>query len=629
MGFGRRLQFASVHDAAAPPVSGSWQWHGSALDSTGGNMTTNYDGTTWYTGVDIAGVARLTSLAEGTVVQWQQGRGIKSGNLDVQSGKVAAMTSNGTTAWALGGVAPGGGAIHSRDIAGGGIWQMETANYFGDVSGPIGVGRPTGHRRIYHDTATNAVYVCCQRASDYNGGIARKVGSGSFTDFDAANGFTIGRMYRAVVGSTAGFPDTLYACANSAIGDASSTGYKPCVAIYTSASTSTPHFMRLDTIGTGNPGGLLDAQDMICINENDQDALYVLVGEGDSVNGGLWRCTIQGDPTSSSWQSSPALTWTKLNNSVLAPAHSYRTLTGQRVGSATYIMVGNNPSSGSVPSLSGTIPNQTSKFVAAVYRSLNAHTDTPAWEAITDLANIAPGGSYYPTFGTVDEVWVQLTGSQGASSNKSVLGGSSWNAYDMDIDPANQTIVVAGKSGSWITQNPWAATAASVKWQQFSNSTGGVINTAIYIHPSDNTKWTMTDVDRAGYYNLNGGLGQMHGIEKAFGTTCHANFIRQGGSAPGRWLLGDDTGIIHISDNWTTTTNPNVVPTFVNNTVTGAGALCAVSELTYNAVDYRLALDGSGGLFVKAGSGAWSKAYSFGAVYGSTSTFIVNDGYKD
>jgi hypothetical protein len=51
----------------------TWKWYGSALDSTGANMNAVYDGTAWYTGVDIAGVTRLRP--DGTMPQWQRGRG--------------------------------------------------------------------------------------------------------------------------------------------------------------------------------------------------------------------------------------------------------------------------------------------------------------------------------------------------------------------------------------------------------------------------------------------------------------------------------------------------------------------------------------------------------------------------
>lgn len=610
----------------------SWNWNGSALDSTGGNMNTVYDGTTWYTGVDIAGIARLDSMSSGKLAQWQQGRGItSSGALQGRNGKCAAMTSNGTTAWALTGVDPGGGAIQKRTIASGGIWNIVSTNYYGDVSGPIANGRPTGHRRIYEDTTKNAVYICCQRSSDGNGGIAYSVGGGTFADFDASNGFSIGRMYRAIVGSAVGFSDTIYACADNATGDTASKGNAPAVVLYTKASTGSPSYLRLDNLGTNNPGGLSGAQSMLCMNESGKDALYIVAGESDTINGGLWRCTITGDPTTGSWQSSPQVAWVKLNGGVLAASHQYRSLTGQRVGNATYIMVGNNPAGGgTAPSLSGSIPNAGSNYNASLYRALDAHTNTPTWEAITNTSNISPGGTYNPTFGTANETWVQLTGAQAVNSNKCVLGGSSWNTYDMDIDPLHGVIVAAGKSGSWITQNPWVGNAANVTWQQFSNSTGGVINTAICIHPSGNLKWTMTDVDRAGYYNLDGGAGQMHGIESAFGTTCHANFIVQAGSNPGRWLLGDDAHIIHASDNWYSTINPNTAPTFTSDAVsTATGALDAVAEITYGGSTYRIAVDdGQNALHLKINNGSWSNKYSFGAG-GHQATIIANDGYKD
>lgn len=609
---------------------GTWKWHGSALDSTGGNMNCCYDGTTWFTAVDIGGVARLNP-ATGELPQWQQGRGRLGTNLNAQSGKCASMTSDGVTAWSLGGVMPGGGAIQSRDIAGGGIWQNETTDYAGDVSGAIADGlRPTGHRRILNDTDKGAVYVCAQRTSDSRGGIARKVGAGAFADFDPANGHTIGRMWRSLVKSAVGRSDVIYGCANHDTGDGTAVGNKPCVAVYTNASTGSPGFKRLDNIGTGNPGGLLDPNDMICINEGGSDVLYVIVGEADTSNGGVWRCKITGDPTSPGWQTTPTLVWTELNGATLAAAHQYRVITGQRVGSATYLMVGNNPAGGgTAPALSGTFPIAGGKFVGAVYRTLDGHTATPTWEAVCDAANVAPGGAYLPVFGTVDETWVQLTGAQSNSSNKCAIGGSSWGPYDVDIDPANQHVVFAGKSGSWISQNPWAAPASNVRWRSFSNSTGGIINHQIMVHPTDNLKWTMTDTDRSGYYNLVGGLGQMHGIQANISGSSKSNWINQEGANAGRWLLGSDAGVIRVCDNWATTTDPDVAPTFTNDNVTGfSGELNAVAEWAYGGTTYRVAVGSSGHIYVKSGA-TWADSANLGSFYGKDCTIIANQGSMD
>jgi len=619
-------------------------------------MNVAYDGTDWFTGVDIAGVTKLTSMQDGKLPQWQQGRGVDaSGNLSNALAKTAAMNSNGSVAWSLsGGKLPGNGGIggiHKRIKGPGNRWQLITQNYTGTPEGTIGDGlRPVGHRRIYHDTATNAVYVCCQRVSndpgsafDYNGGIARSVGGGPFTDFKPANGFTIGRMYRAVIGSAVGYSDLIYACADNQTGNGSTVGNKPCVALYSNASGNAT-FVQLDTIGTGNPGGLSDCKTMMCINEGGNDSLYVVVGEGDATNGGLWRCTINGDPTTAGWQSSPSLTWTKLNNGTLAAGHQYRTIAGKRVGNATYIMVGNTPSGtgSTTPQLSGSIPGTSTvtKYEAAIYRSLNAHTNTPTWTPVTNDTNISPAGVFNPMFGSNNETWTLLTQASDDSSIKCALGGPQWVSYDMDADPVNDVVVVAGKSGSWITQNPWAANNASVKWQPFSNQTGGVINTSVWTHPFDNKKWTMSDVDRGGYFNIDGAAGQMHGIERYNGTRAHSNYIRQGGDYPGLWLLGNDNNTILCSMDWATTTDLNVLPTITNDSVTTAtlGILVAVAEFTYAGNQYRLAVDtGQNSLHLKVRTGAWNagynnstwtKVYNFGTV-NSTSSIICNDGFKD
>lgn len=624
----------------------SWKWYGSALDSTGGNMCVTYDGADWFATVDIAGVAKLNTTTK-HLDMWQQGRPRKSGTiLEPQLGKGAAVWSNGTTVWSLAGTATAasqGGGVHKRNKSTG-IWQLLTENYYGDVEGTIGqVRRPVGHRRIYQFGTSGAVFIASQRVSDNNGGIARSLDGATFHDFHPASGFTIGRMVRAIVGSENSFSNVLYICSDNSKGDGSSTGFQPCVGLYTNAAATDPttaNFLRLDTIGTGNPGGLTDPLTLMCINEGGNDVLYVVVGENDAANGGIWRCVINGDPSSSGWQSSPSLTWTKINGGTLQASHGYRTIIGQRVGSQTYLMVGNAPSVGDSPDIAGPdIPHTTTPYRANIYRTLNGHTANPTWQAISAESNLAPGGVYYPVYGTVDEIWVMLTGTQSANTNKSCLGGSGWLPYDMDIDPVTNTIMFAGKAGSWICENPWASTASTVKWQVASNSTGGVLNDHIYSHPSDNKKWVMTDHDRYGYYHLNGGDGQMHGIENAFSDMrSFACYVRQGGSAAGRWLAAGEDGRIRVSDNWHTTTNPDTLPSFTvddtPNTSASQGTTAlihAVAEFGYSGTDYRIAFNDGGEVMVRSlPSGSWSTPYTV-PLSGSkkTATFIVNEGSKD
>ena len=108
-------------------------------------MNTVYDGSAWYTGVDIAGVTRLQP--DGSMPQWQRGRGFSAGDVpQAYLIKCAAMNSDGNTAWIITGTDNGGGI--QRRILSGGAWQLMTTAYRGDVSATIGVGRITGHRRI-------------------------------------------------------------------------------------------------------------------------------------------------------------------------------------------------------------------------------------------------------------------------------------------------------------------------------------------------------------------------------------------------------------------------------------------------------------------------------------------------
>lgn len=604
-----------------------WRWHGSALDSTGGNMNTVYDGSAWYTGVDIAGVTRLQP--DGSMPQWQRGRGFSAGDVpQAYLIKCAAMNSDGSTAWVITGTDNGGGI--QRRILSGGAWQLMTAAYRGDVSATIGVGRITGHRRIL-DLGGGTVFFSCQRDSDNRGGIIMTTDNGnSFTEFDTTNGFAIGRVFSALVASKAGYSDMFYVSAESPEVAMTPANSNPCVGVYTNI-LGTPQFQRIDTFGSGAPsGGFADVRTMICINEGGKDALYVLVGMADTTDGGLWRCTINTNPNS--WAGTPNVTWTKLNNGVLAAAHKYRTLTGRRIGGTTQIVVSSATTSGTGhASLGGSVPGAGTTFQACVYRSLDAHTAAPTWDAISGPSNLLDGGTILkPTYGTVSERWVMSTSPQGLETNKCILGSDSWIPYDMDIDSSSGTVVVAGKSGSWISENPWTATASAVAWKNFSNSTGGVLNSQVAIHPVDNLKWTMNDVDRSGYYNLDGGAGQMQGIEDSTlnSEQCHANYIRQGGSAPGRWIIGSTTGKYGYSDDWVSKT-PNQLPAFTTVSIPGCGDIVAVAEFTYSSIDYSLALDVAGKLFLKVGAGAWTQKYTFATPSGEAATIIGNDGFKD
>lgn len=604
----------------------SWKWYGSALDSTGGNMNVVHDGTVWYTGVDIAGVTRMQP--DGTMPQWQRGRGYNASDVPQPFLiKCAAMNSDGTTAWLLTGTDNGGG-IYKRSIASG-AWTLMTQEYRGDTEGAIGTGRIVGHRRILN-LGVNGVFIAAQRDSDNKGGIIRTVNGGStFTEFHNASGFTIGRVFSALVASKQGYADMFYACAESPEEAMTPANDNPCVGVYTSVAAS-PSFQRLDTSGGAPAGGFLDARNMLCIDENGKDALYVLVGDADASNGGLWRCTINSDP--GTWGGSPDVTWVKLNNGVLLPAHKYRALSGRRVSGATHIIVSSATTTGSGhASLGGSVPGAGTAFVACVYRALNAHTASPTWEAVSGPSNMLDGGTVLkPTYGTAAERWVMSTSPQGLDTNKSILGSNSWIPYDMDIDEGTGTIVVAGKSGSWISENPWDASAATVAWRNFSNSTGAVLNSHVAIHPTDNLKWAVCDVDRSGYYNLDGGMGQMQGIEDSTlaSDKCHASYIRQGGSAPGRWLLGSIAGKYGYSDNWVSRT-ADQLPLFTTVTIGGCGDIIGVAEFTYSSSDYSLALDATGKLFLKIGVDSWTQKHTFSSPSGNAATIIVNDGHKD
>lgn len=611
------------------PTGSTWVWHGSALDSTGGNMVAKYDtiGQQWYCMVDIAGVTRWDqSLQENR--QWQRGRTLDAGgNFDARLGKGAAISANGTVAWSLAGTDTGsgaGGGVHKRTI-GGGAWQLVTETYYGDVEGTIGLGRrPVGHRRIYQHPNGTAVFIACQSQGQADrGGIARSTDGSTLHDFDPANTFTPGRMFRALVGSENSFTDVLYVCSDSSASESAPGTGGPCVAIYTNILSGGPVFTRIDTVGTGNPGGLTDCMSMICVDEGGSDVLYIVVGENDT-NGGVWRCVITGDPSSGGWIAGAAtLSWTKINGGTLAAGHEYRTITGQRVGAATYLMVGSN---GSPPNAGGTNPVTGTSYKSMIYRTLNGHVANPTWEPVTASSNMSPGNVFRPVYGTANETWVSLTSIQSANTVNSVPGCTGWTPYDMDIDPVNQTVVVAGKAASWICENPWASTAGNVAWQMFSNSSGAVINEHVAIHPSDNLKWTMSDVDRSGYYSWSGGLAQMKGIETPVGGAappCHANYIRQGGSQPGRWLLGDDTGSIRVSDDWDTA----ATPTFTVDS-TGGAALCGVAEVSYGGNDYRLSVHTDGELRVSINGGAWSTKYTFTSGVGPA-TIIANDSASD
>lgn len=604
--------------------SASWKWYGSALDSTGGNMNVVYDGTAWYTGVDIAGVTRMQP--DGTMPQWQKGRGYSaSDNPEEFLIKCAAMNSDGTTAWVITGTDNGGG-IQKRTVASG-SWQLMTTAYRGDVSATIGVGRIVGHRRIL-DLGANGVFFAVQRDSDNKGGIIRTINGGSsFSEFHNASGFTIGRVFSGLIASEQGYSNMFYACAESPEVAMSPANDNPIVGVYTNIN-GTPTFTRIDDAGSGPPsGGIADARTMICIDEGGKDTLYVLVGKADTTNGGLWRCVIQSDPNS--WGATPDVAWTKLNAGVLQASHAYRVLTGRRSGGTTQIVVGSSLTSGSgQASLGGSIPGSGSSFEACVYRSLNAQAASPTWEAVSGPANILDTGELKPMYGTASERWVMSRATQDNNTNNSILGGGGWIPFDMDIDEATGTVVVAGKSGSWISENPWAATASSVAWRAFSNSTGGVLNSHVAIHPTDNLKWTMNDVDRAGYFNLDGASGQMQGIKDINAGQCHANYIRQGGSAPGKWIIGSSTGVYWSSTNWNTTTDPDILPSFAQES-TGGGDLMAVAEITFASVEYKLAVDAGGKLLIKAGAGAWANPYTFPTPSGEAVTVIVNDGHQD
>lgn len=641
--FSRKLQL-SVQKSIASGGS-TWGWNGSMLDNAGGCMVAHFDGSNWFTASDIGGVHKLTGAigGAGIVRQYDAGRSNTTSNtLNNDYHKVAGLHSDGTTAYAFGGDGTNG-AIHKRAIGVDSQWTLLSTNYYGNVKGSIGAGRPVGNRRILIDNSTNCVYVACQSVSDgRNGGIAISKNGGAFSNFHNASTFAIGRMFRALQNS-ANWSDIIYATADNDTGLNASNGNAPGVFVYVNASTS-PSVTRIDTIG-GGPSNV-DWKDMYVVNEGGKDALYIISGFNDGTNGGIWRCTINTNPNG--W-GTPSVTWVQLLSAGSGGNFvDYRSIYAYRSGSATYAIAGTNPSqSGSAnpASLSGTIPSSGgTNYIKEVVRSLNAHTASPTWDAVTNDINVSPSGSFlnvYNTSGGTSEQWLQESGSMNSATNsysfrKTVIGAANHEVFDLDVDPANQIAVVSGKQGSWVGFNIWSSTLSNITWQPFSNQSGNCTNHGVEVHPTNHLALAHTDTDRMMYFNLEGGDGQSRGCAANFSNppVGQASFICQGGTNAGRLLIGDDSTRIWASDDWYSVPDRDTAPTMTSDTVTsGSGNVVAVGEWQFSSTTYRLALTDNGGWQLKKNSGAWSTiGSSIGSLTASTHgeyRVICNDGSKD
>jgi hypothetical protein len=649
---GRRLQFAG-QSALTQPTSNGWTWHGSSLDNMGGCMVAHYDGANWFTASDIGGVHKLRGSigGAGTVPQFDAGRSnVAAGNgFNVDFHKVSAVHSNGVMAYTVGGDGSAG-AIHSRNLQTDNKWTLRSTNYYGNVKGSIGAGRPVGNRRIYIDDATNCVYIACQSLSDGNcGGIAISKNGGNFTNFHNASTFNVGRMFRALQGS-ANWSDIVYASADNQTGVGASNGNAPGIFVYTGASTSSPAVTRIDNIG-GGPANK-DWKDMCVVNEGGIDALYIACGYIDGSSGGIWRCRINSNPNN--W-GTPNITWTQLLSAEGAgtsanPSIDYRGVYAYRSGSATYVVATTNPAQNGTgaktpDSLSGSIPISGASYCQEIVRTLNGHTNTPTWDAVTNAANVSPGGNFlsvYNTGGASAETWLQEAGSMNSSLNgnqflRAVLGGPAHEVFDVDVDPASQRIVVAGKQGGWIGFNIWNSDPTAVKWQPFSAESGNCTNHGIEVHPTNALAFAHSDTDRLFYFNLEGGDGQDRGCAANYSggpPIGQSTFVRQGSAQQGRLLVGDTNGKINVSDDWFSVADRDTAPTIsVDSVGSATGTIVAVGEWSYSGNTYRLALDDSGSWNLKKNSGSWAGiGSSIGGLTDSTHgeyRVIANDGYAD
>ncbi|MCI0690197.1 MAG: hypothetical protein L0Y54_23610, partial [Sporichthyaceae bacterium] len=223
------------------------------------------------------------------------------------------------------------------------------------------------------------------------------------------------------------------------------------------------------------------------------------------------------------------------------------------------------------------------------------------------------------------------------SLSNNILGGPAHLVHDLDIDDATDTVVSAGKSATWITQNPWATNPANVGWRPFVRQEGSGISRSVLIHPADSLKVGAADVDRAFYTWTDGAEAQPR---------CHLAQIVDAGVSPsaiygsfirpsGKVILGRETTmVVSNTDPWQVGGGTWVKDSLASVTT---GDIIGVAEFISDASDTIVLAassgndtTGQGGIFRKVGAGAWpaTPAQSFPGVtdHQNPVTFLAADG---
>lgn len=533
---------ASILRLSPAEAATGWTWHESILDAMGGTVTAWYDDASgqWFLGADIGGRQRVNVATDGIIHAYNAGTGVNDGGAGAPATvKAAAMRGDGRKLIAACGTAGTGNM--SRRLLGDAGWFITASDIGLAVDGPIADPRAVGSKRVAID-GTN-VYAGVIRNSDKKMGLARSLDdgatwpvSGRFGFMPTQSGNPAGdRRYTSLHVATAPTnADVLYATASvepfgnpqNAVGDARSAG----VFVILGASTTTPSWRRIDTAQT-----FKGAQSAVLIRELGQDVLYVVVSTRDTVaNQGVWRAVI-GNPGSSTWAPGQ-VAWSKISNG-LSGSDNFVVITGRRnaADTRTQLIVGNtNPSQ----VLAGTNPGSGKPFLATHYRTLDASAPIVPWDPITAGSNVhttvfGTGGVGQPPA----EDWVLFH--VDAAVAEASIGGSGYTSFDLSVGGVgDHDVVASGKSGFWLTQNPWDQDPRAVAWYPLVQGDGGVSSNQVAVHPTDPLKVIMSDIDRSAFTWATGGVGQPR---------CHEPAISDGANGTTQvfcWFVKPDGTVI-------------------------------------------------------------------------------------
>ncbi len=457
-----RTQPDEVERAAEPepepePTPGALTFSESLEDGMGRSNSLAWDPhrADWTVGQDVSGPHRAVG---DRWTSWSAGLGVLGGVIDPAMWKVSAVhvLDDGTTLVGVGRPDRGGLARRGPDDA---AWTIATNEVWMSGASAGGSSRDVGRKfAASGERAVGNVLVAEGRH-----GVAVTLDAGrSWRVLDAVEIGSSGRLAADPVDRGGAF------LATDALGGLG--GRLVHLPDVLDGGDAAP--VRLDAVGGAPAGGFGDLADVIAVDEGGRTAVYVYARGGEA---GLWRFDVEGR----AWDrvDTPAEVVAGVPNGITAV---------HRDGVTSVFLVAGAPDSLG-RRIAAPVEGMTSGH--GVWR----HRDG-TWEGLTPAAAVD-----LRVYGT-DDVWVRATmvdADRGRSIKlQSLLGGTGYTGYQIELHPDATELVTVGKGGVWRTESPLGP-VEGLRWQPHVRHLGATIHRTVAVDPARPERVAASEGDHA------------------------------------------------------------------------------------------------------------------------------------